>query len=132
MSDCCFGFSTNSTSADRVANPIIRPLNDCGDRANFPANAGDVFAFGTPVKLDADSDHVVPALDGVDAIGLSMTEYAASVAEDPVLVQRTGHIYWSEMAVATGATGDLGAADKLAFLAVRAELQKINLYVEFK
>lgn len=128
---CCFGFETNTVAAQRVSGQIFRGIDYC-EREALEAVPGSAFAFGTPVKWNATLDMIEPALDGVDAIGLSLGTAASTEAGDQILVQFIGRIYWSELAPALGFSGLLDAANRAAFLPIRAELMKSNIYVEFK
>lgn len=127
MSNCCAGYTQESIEITSSKGPIIRPLDNCGNKANFTDVGGEIYEFAMPIKFGSNPGEVVPALDGVDAIGLSLGSITATGGE-PLLVQRTGHAYWSDVAEAIG--GD--STSQAEWWAIHKELSKVNIYVEFK
>lgn len=123
---CCNNFETNKVEVTRSPNPVFRALDTCGDKGQYKALTGAEYKVGTPVKF-GDTGAVVPALDGVDAIGLALDEFIAEDG-DKVLVQRTGHVYFSVIAEAIGKD----ATSETDWWAIHKELIKSNIYVEFK
>lgn len=129
MSDCsilCCGPSNSSATATRTSNPSILPLDGCKNQTEYFAVAGD-YLFGTPVKPTGNAGEVEPSLDGTDAIGVAVCNVTGAAAGDKVVVARTGHIFWPEIAANLGED----PTDQDAWWALHVELAKINIYVRF-
>lgn len=126
--DCCAGFEQNEVTVERTPNPVFRPLDDCGDKGQYKSVEGEEYKVGMPVKFGEDPNTVVPAPDGVDAIGLSLASFVATAEQEPVTAWRTGHVYWREIAPAL----DMSVTSEAEWWAIHTELAKANIYVEFK
>ena len=127
MTDCCTGFSTTTTSAERSGNALFRALDDCGDKAIYLGVVGTQYADMMPVKFGAAPNTVEPALDGVDAIGFVNGDPLASAKNPMLSVTRTGHVKWADVAPAVGES----PTDAAAWWAIHQEMAKANVYVEF-
>lgn len=127
MSQCCDDFQSNEVEVVREPNPIFRGLNDCGDKGSYLGVDGTEYKVGMPVKPGSNPGEVVPALDGVGVIGLSLTTITATTG-DKITVWRTGHVRWSDIAESIG-KDPLSESD---WWPIHNELAKANVYVEFK
>lgn len=130
MVECCAGFSSTETTAERGPNPLFRALDDCGDKAIYTAPAATQFRMMMPVKpVVGTPGRVEPALDGVGAIGFSNEDKLTVAAGEMLSVTRTaGAIKWADVAVAIGAL----PTSQAAWWPIHIELAKANIYVEFK
>lgn len=122
---CCFGFQTDCVTTTLVPNPNIRPLDDCGDCANYLTVEGETYAMMGPVKFGEDPGTVIPCPDGVGAIGISMC--SAVGPQTKITIKRTGHLCWSDLACAIGAD----PCDAAAWWPIHMALAEANIYVEF-
>lgn len=129
MVDCCDGFSSTLTSAERGPNPLFRALDDCGDKAIYTAPAATQFRVHMPVKfVPGTPGRVTPALDGADAIGVSNEDKLTVGAGEMLSVTRTaGAIKWIDVAAAIGAD----PTSQAAWWPIHIALAKANIYVEF-
>ena len=127
MSDCCADFSTNIVTATRDGNPLFRSLDDCGDKTIYQAVVATQYRDRMPVKFGTVPGTVIPALDGVDAIGFANGDLLAAAGNTALSVTRTGHIKWADVALAIGAV----ATSQAAWWPIHQELAKANIYVEF-
>lgn len=128
MVDCCDGFSSNITTAERGPNPLFRALDDCGDKAVFTAPAATQFRVHMPLKfVPGTPGRMTPALDGVDAVALSNEDKLTVGAGALLSVTRTGHVKWADVAAAIGAS----PTSQAAWWPIHIALAKANIYVEF-
>lgn len=125
---CCNKFEQNEYSATRSGNPIFKGFDKCGDKATYRALAGAEYAVGIPVKLSDTVGVVEPALDGVDAIGISLSTFSSATANDEIFVHRTGHIWWQDIAEGLGKDPN----SESDWWEMHKALIKTNIYVEFK
>lgn len=128
MSECCDGFSSTTTTAEREHNALFRSLDDCGDKAIYTAPAATQFRVHMPVKfVPGTPGRVTPALDGVDAIGVSNEDKLTVGAGAMLSVTRTGHIKWVDVAAAIGAS----PTSQAAWWPIHIALAQANIYVDF-
>lgn len=119
---CCAEYVQESISVTVSTGPVTRPLDRCGDKANFTAVAGEIYEPIMPVTWGPNPGEVIPAPTGVDAIGVALGSLTA-VGGEALLVQRTGHVFWSDMAAAIGAD----PLDAAAWWPIHQELAKANV-----
>ena len=126
---CCNEFSTASTSADRLPNPIWRADDDCGYKAVYKGVVGSSYPRFVPVKPGTAPGTVEPAPDGVNAIGFCDTakEPVAAGDENLTIVRSAAEVAWADMAPAVGEL----ASDQSAWWAVHIELAKAGIFVAF-
>lgn len=111
MSDCCNDFVSTVTTADRLPNPIWIAHDDCGYPATYKGVVGTQYNKFMPVKFGATPGTVEPALDGVDAIGISMdTKLASATDANLHIVQFASTMAWADIAAAVGASPTDAAA----------------------
>lgn len=129
MADCCAGFSSTETTAERGPNPLFRALDDCGDKAIYTAPAATQFREMMPVKfVPGTPGRITPALDGADAIGFSNEDKLTVGAGELISITRTaGAIKWKDVAAAVGAS----PTSQAAWWPFHIALAKANIYVEF-
>jgi len=130
MTDCCDTFGTTTVDAIREANPIWRAHDECGDKAVYKGNIGDSIKAFMPVQAGMLPGVVVPAPDGINAIGVAWTTVDPVVTGDEYItvVRRAAVIKWADMAAAVG--GDpLSAAGWWAY---HVNLAKIGIFVTFE
>lgn len=122
---CCKQFSQNTVEATRESNAVFKGLDGCGDKANYLAVAGQSYEKGQMVKL-SNTVGAVETTKGADAIGISLSSISSAESGEQVLVQRTGHVFWQDIAEANGF--DVDSMDH--FWQVHKALMKANIYVE--
>lgn len=122
---CCNTFKQETADVTRQDNAIFQGLDDCGDKANYLAVAGESYEKGQMVKL-GNTVGTVETTDGEDAIGISLSAVSSAEEGEKILVQRTGHIFWRDIASANG----LDVDSKDDFWTVHKALSKTNIYVE--
>lgn len=128
MSTCCYDFKATSESVTRGPNPILRPLDDCNNKAIYNGKVGSEFAYGVAFKpVVGVPNEVEPSLDGSDAIGVSGSELTATAEENRVEAIRTGKLFWSDIAENLGKD----PASKSDWWAIHIAYAKLNIYVEF-
>lgn len=122
MTECCDNFSTVTTSAERLPNPIWEAHDDCGYKAQRKGVAGTQYKAFMPVKFGTVPGTVVPALDGVDAIGFSTVDLLATATNNNVsVVQFAYRVDWADVALAVGAS----PTDPAAWWAMVANLKNV-------
>lgn len=122
---CCNSFSQRSLEATRTSNAIFKGLDPCGDKANYLAIAGTNYEKGQMVKL-SDTVGAVEPTTGEEAIGIALSSVISAEEGEQILVQRTGHILWQDIAEANG----LDVDSKEDFWKVHKALIQSNIYVE--
>lgn len=122
---CCKNFSQRSVEVTREANVIFKGLDHCGDKANYLAVAGKSYEKGQMVKLSETVGAVEPT-EGDEVIGIALSSVTAAEDGEQILVQRTGHVLWQDIAEANG----LDVNSKDDFWKVHKALIKANIYVE--
>lgn len=122
---CCNNFSQHTVEAIRESNAIFKGLDDCGDKANYLAVAGKSYEKGQMVKLSETIGAIEPTT-GDDAIGIALSSVISAEEGEQILVQRTGHVLWQDIAEANG----LDVNSTADFWAVHKALIKANIYVE--
>lgn len=122
---CCNNFSQRSLEITREPNAVFKGLDDCGDKANYLAVVGQGYEKGQMVKL-SETVGAVETTSGDDVIGISLSSMVSAEEGDQVLVQRTGHIFWKDIAEANG----LDVNSKDDFWTAHKALIKANIYVE--
>lgn len=124
---CCFGFQQSGYTVTVKPGMKTCGLDNCGDKDSYLTDGASEYIAGMPVKFDAAAGVVVPALDGVDAMGVVLCTVMANSPACKILVQRTGHIDWCYVHEAVGAEID----DNAAWWALHVELSKSNIYVRY-
>lgn len=135
MSDCsilCCGPQPNQYTATRTANPTILPLDRCNNQTEYFAADG-TYTFGQAVKATTTAGTVEVTADGSDAIGIVICSTKEITAADTgrdrkIVVARTGHVYWSDIAAAYGT--DLN--DQAKWWEIHVALAKLNIYVRYR
>lgn len=122
---CCKNFSQRSLEVTRESNPIFKGLDHCGDKANYLAVVGQAYEKGQMVKLSETVGAIEPT-SGDDVIGIALSSVISAEEGDQILVQRTGHVLWQDIAEANG----LDVNSTADFWAVHKALIKANIYVE--
>lgn len=122
---CCKNFSQRTVEATREGNPIFKGLDGCGDKASYLAVVGTSYEKGQMLKL-SDTVGAVEPTEGDDVIGIALSSVVAAGEGEQILVQRTGHIIWQDIAEANG----LDPNSKEDFWKVHKALIKTNIYVE--
>lgn len=122
---CCKNFSQRTVEVTREGNAIFKGLDDCGDKANYLAVAGQGYEKGQMVKLSETVGAVEPT-EGDEVIGIALSSVVSAEDGDQILVQRTGHVLWQDIAEANG----LDVNSKDDFWKVHKVLIKANIYVE--
>lgn len=122
---CCFGFQTNCTTTTVTPNIKTRPLDDCGDKCVYLTDGESDYPKMMPVKFGPAPGTVIPCPDGVGAFGIILCP--AMGPQQPVMIQRTGHVCWTDIACALGAD----PKDAAAWWAIHVALAEANIYVEF-
>lgn len=122
---CCNNFEQNSVEVTREGNAIFKGLDHCGDKANYLAVEGQNYEKGQMVKL-SDTIGAVETTEGADAIGISLSSVTAAENGEQILVQRTGHVLWKDIAEAN----KLDVNSKGDFWKVHKALITANIYVE--
>lgn len=122
---CCTNFSQRSLEATRESNAIFKGLDDCGDKANYLAVVGQSYEKGQMVKLSETVGAIEPT-SGDEVIGIALSSVISAEEGDQILVQRTGHVLWQDIAEANG----LDVNSKADFWTVHKALIKANIYVE--
>lgn len=129
MSDCCNDFAVTTAAATREPNPIWRAHDDCGYKAVYKAAAAGVqFNRFMPVKPGTAPGTVVPAPDGVDAIGLAdVTKLTTATDLNVTVVRKAAEVSWADVAAAIGAS----PTSQAAWWPVHVEMAKIGVYITF-
>jgi hypothetical protein len=128
MSDCCTDFATTTASVDREPNPIWIAHDDCGYKAQYKGPVGTQFNRFMPVKPGAAPGELVPALNGVDAIGFAdVTKLTTATDQEITVVRKAASVAWADVALAVGAS----AFNQAAWWAVHVQMAKIGIYVTF-
>lgn len=122
---CCNNFSQHSVEVTRESNAVFKGLDHCGDKANYLAVAGQNYEKGQMVKLSETVGAIEPT-NGDDVIGIALSSVISAEEGDQILVQRTGHVFWQDIAEANG----LDVNSKTDFWTVHKALIKANIYVE--
>lgn len=122
---CCKNFSQRTVEVTREGNAIFKGLDGCGDKANYLAVAGQGYEKGQMVKLSETVGTVEPT-EGDEVIGIALSSVVSAEDGDQILVQRTGHVLWQDIAEANG----LDVNSKDDFWKVHKALIKANIYVE--
>lgn len=122
---CCKNFSQRSLEATRESNAIFKGLDQCGDKANYLAIAGTSYEKGQMVKL-SDTVGAVEPTTGDEVIGIALSSVSSAEEGEQILVQRTGHIQWQDIAEANG----LDVTSKDDFWKAHKALINTNIYVE--
>lgn len=122
---CCKNFSQRSLEVTRESNAIFKGLDQCGDKANYLAIVGTSYEKGQMVKL-SDTVGAVEPTTGDEVIGIALSSVISAEEGEQILVQRTGHIQWQDIAEANG----LDVKSKDDFWKAHKALIKTNIYVE--
>lgn len=126
---CCDTFEQTTASADRLPNPIIRDHDECGYPVAFNGVVGTNYPENMPVKLGTVVGTVLPAPDGVDAIGIVSSPKVPVVAGSTVLNIKTfvAEMDWADLAVAVGAS----PTSQSAWWAMVPNLINVVKYLKF-
>lgn len=124
---CCADFQTNCTETTITPNTVVKPLDDCGDKCAYYTDGASEYPDLMPVAFGDAPGVVVPAPDGTGAMGFVCGSVAADGQPKRVLIQRTGHFCWADLAETLG----LNPTDPAEWWPIHQALAAANIYVRF-